>query len=79
MTEKSPVDFFQLFISDELLQVIVDQTNLFAQQYIDATELSRFSRVREWEKTPHNLAEMKKFLAIIITMGLVVLPQIEDA
>ena len=69
MTDKSPVDFFQLLIPDDLLQVVVDQTNLFAQQYIGATELPRFSRVREWEKTPHNLAELKKFLAVIIIMG----------
>ena len=49
----------------------------FAQQYINATELSRFSRVHVWEKTAHTLAEMK-FLATVITVGFVVLPQIED-
>jgi len=79
MTDKSPVDFFQLLIPDDLLQVVVEETNRFAQQYIDTTELSRFSRVRAWEKKPHNLAELKKFLAIVIVMGFVVLPQIEDA
>ena len=79
MTDKSPIDFFQLLIPDDLLQVVVDETNRFAQQYINATELSRFSRVRLWEKTAHTLAEMKKFLALVITMGFVVLPQIEDA
>ena len=45
MTDRSPLDFFQLLVPDDLLQVVVDQTNLFARQYIDATELSRFSRV----------------------------------
>ena len=79
MTDKSPVEFFQLLLPDDLLQVVVDQTNLFARQYIDTTELSRFSRVREWEKRPHNLAELKKFLVIILAMGFVELPQIEDA
>ena len=78
MTDKSLVDFFQLLIPDDLLQVVVKETNRFAQQYID-TELSRFSRVRAWEKKPHNLAELKKFYAIVIVMGFVVLPQIEDA
>ena len=58
MTDKSPVDFFQLLIPDDLLQVVVEETNRFAQQYIDTTELSRFSRVRAWEKKPHNLAEL---------------------
>jgi len=51
MTDKSPVDFFQLLIPD-LLQVVVKETNRFAQQYIDTTELSRFSRVQAWEKKP---------------------------
>ena len=59
--------------------MVVDQTNLFAQQYIASTELSRYSRVREWEKTHHNIAELKKFLVIIIVMGFVQLPQIEQA
>lgn len=78
MTDRSPLDFFQLLVPDDLLQVVVDQTNLFARQYIDATELSRFSRVRGWEKQPHDLAELKKFLVTIIAMGLVQLPSIED-
>ena len=78
MTDKSPVDFFQLLIPDDLFQVVVDETNRFAQQYMNATELTCFSRVCVWEKTAHTLAEMKKFLAIVITMGFVVLPQIED-
>ena len=42
MTDKSPVEFFQLLLPDDLLQVVVDQTNLFSMQYIDTTELSRF-------------------------------------
>ena len=75
MTDKSPVDFFQLLIPDDLLQVVVQETNRFAQQYIDTTGLSRFSRVRAWEKKPHNLADLKKFLAIVIVMGFVVLPR----
>ena len=74
MTDKSPVDLFQLLFPDDLLQVVVDLTNLFAQQYIDATELSCFSREREWEKRPHNLAELKKFLFIIVVMEFIVLP-----
>jgi len=53
MTDKSPVDFFQLFITNNLLQVVVDETNRFALQYINTTELSRFSRARVWEKTAH--------------------------
>ena len=56
------------------LQVVVDQTNLYAQQYLDANELGHRSRVHDWKKAPHNLAELKKFLALIIVMGIVQLP-----
>ena len=45
MTDKSPVDFFQLLIPDDLLQVVVDETNRFTQQYVNVTELTRLSRV----------------------------------
>ena len=61
------------------LQVVVDQTNLYAQQYLDANELGHRSRVHDWKKAPHNLAELKKFLALIIVMGIVQLPNIEQA
>ena len=36
MTNKAPIDFFQLFITDTIVESIVEQTNLFAQQYTDS-------------------------------------------
>ena len=78
MTNKTPIDFFQLFVTDDMLEAIVEQTNLFAQQYIDSHELSRRSRVQQWAKSPHDVVELKKFLALIIIMGLISYPSIED-
>ena len=78
MTNKAPIDFFQLFVTDDMLEAIVEQTNLFAQQYIDSHELSRRSRVQQWAKSPHDVVELKKFLALIILMGLISYPSIED-
>ena len=78
MTNKTPIDFFQLFVTDDILEAIVEQTNLFAQQYIDSHELSRRSRVQQWAKSPHDVVELKKFLALIIIMGLISYPSIED-
>ena len=37
MTNKSPIDFLQLLITDEMLEAIVVQTNLFAEQFIDTS------------------------------------------
>ena len=48
MTNKAPIDFFQLFFTDGILESIVEQTNLFAQQYMEGHELSRRSWVQQW-------------------------------
>ena len=78
MTNKAPIDFFQLFFTDRILESIVEQTNLFAQQYMEGHELSRRSRVQQWVRSVHDLAELKRFLALIIIMGLISFPSIED-
>ena len=78
MTNKAPIDFFQLFFTDIILKSIVDQTNLFAQQYMEGHELSHRSRVQQWVCSVHDLAELKRFLALIIIMGLISFPSIKD-
>ena len=78
MTDKSPLDFFKLLVTDEMLDHIVEQTNIYAQQYINSTTLPPHSCVHGSSKEVHNRAELKKFLAMIITMGLVNYPHVED-
>ena len=79
MTNKSPIDFLQLLITDEMLEAIVVQTNLFAEQFIDKHELSSRSRVQQCNWSPHDVAELRKFLALVVIMGLVPYPCIEDS
>ncbi len=78
-TNKSPVDFLRLLITDEILLMIVEQTNVFAEQYTQSHELSRRSRIRQWSRSPHDLEELNRFLAIIHVMGIVDHPCVEDA
>jgi len=78
MSNKSPMEFFQLFITDEMLGLIVEQTNLFAQQYLDSHELPPLSRARQWNKSSHMVAELKRFRAAVIVMGLIDYPCVED-
>ena len=78
MANKNPIDFFQLFVTDAMLEVVVKQTNLFAQQFIDSHDLTRRSRVQQWGRSPHDLVELKKFLAMTIIMGLINYPCTED-
>ena len=71
MANKDPTDFFQLFVTDAMLEAAVEQTDLFAQQFINSHDLARRSRVQQWEWSPHDL---KKFLAMTIIMGLINYP-----
>ncbi|XP_026735864.1 piggyBac transposable element-derived protein 4-like [Trichoplusia ni] len=61
-----PLTYFGLFFSDDVLQMIVDQTNLYASQVGN----------RNW--TPTTVEEIKAFLGVLIQMGIHVLPSIED-
>ena len=73
MSNKTPLDFFKLLVTDTMLDGIVEQTNLDAQQFMDATSLPPHSRVHGWSKEAHTRPELKKFLAMIVNF-----PHIED-
>ena len=66
-----PLDFFKIFINDDLMNVIVDQTNTYAEQRLEnmGPNMKPFSRMRKWE--PVTRSEMYLFFALVIDMGLV--------
>ena len=68
-SDATPLDFFMLVFDDDIFQLLVDQTNLYASQHPPSDRYP-------WEDTC--VSEMKLFLGIIIMMGLVQLPQMED-
>ena len=78
MTGASPLQFFQQMVTTEMLEQIVEQTNLYAQQYMESTNLLPHSRTHGWSRATFDTAELKKFLAMTITMGLVSYPKLED-
>lgn len=70
-----PIDYFTLFINDDLVNYLVTETNLFAEQFICDNNLKRRSRVHEWY--PTNPKEMKEFLGITFLMGIIQKPNIQ--
>ena len=78
MTGASPLQFFQQMVTLEMLEQIVEQTNLYAQQYMESTNLPPHSRAHGWSRATFDTAELKKFLATTITMGLISYPELED-
>ncbi|CAF1656880.1 unnamed protein product, partial [Adineta ricciae] len=64
-----PIDCYRHFITDEIINLMVHETNRYAQQHLQAQELAQRSKALQWKPTTHE--EMLKFLGIIIEMGLV--------
>ena len=64
MQGKSILDFFffKLFLDNRVIDVIVSQTNLFADQFLSGQVVRPFSRIRARKSTNSN--EIKKFLAV---------------
>ena len=71
----TPYDVYRLFVTDELIGLIVTETNRFADQCIQAKQVTRTSRLSKC--TPTNADEMKKMLGLLILMGLVRKPRME--
>jgi hypothetical protein len=64
-----PIDCYRHFITDEIISLMVRETNRFAQHCLQVHELSRRSKYCQWKTTTDE--EMLKFFGIIIEMGLV--------
>lgn len=64
----TPIQFFNLFFTEDLLNLIVDQSNRYAQQYITNNPNSYYARPFEWK--PLIVEEFKIFLGLTLNMGL---------
>jgi len=71
----NPIDCYRHFITDEIIDLMVRETNRYAEQYSQTHEISRRSKFRQWKST--NNQEMWKFFGIIIEMGLVQMPKLK--
>ena len=69
-----PIDIFELFITDEVVDCIVAETNRYASQVIDSQTVTKKSRLNAWR--PTDRAEMRKFLGIVMLIGIFPLPKI---
>ncbi|XP_073717710.1 activating transcription factor 7-interacting protein 1 isoform X5 [Misgurnus anguillicaudatus] len=76
LNSEEPKDFIELFISDVLIQNIVDQTNLYAGQCIQDTDAtSQHSRIHSWK--PVTVSEMKTFLGLFFLTGIIHKPELD--
>ena len=62
------IELFSLFFSDDLYEHFVNETNRYANNYLqNHPNLPQFSRMRKWTDT--SVAEMKAFIGILMLSG----------
>ena len=66
----NPLKMFLLFFTEELIRMIVDQSNLFASLSMSEEQYSKWNKISS--------EELQAYLGFIIIMGLVPLPSIYD-
>lgn len=68
----SPIEYFQLFVTDEILEKIVFETNLYFQQtytYLNLNnKIKKRSRIKRWKTI--DLKELKTFIGIVFWTGI---------
>ncbi len=70
------VDYYKIFVSSNIIDLIVEQTNLYATQIVLTKDTTPSSRIHFWN--PVDRDEIWIFLGILMYMGVVRLPKIED-
>ena len=70
-----PIDIYKLFVTDEIISSIVQETNRYGNQILESRTVTRKSRLAKW--IPTDEQKIKKSIGIIICMGLFRVPKIE--
>jgi hypothetical protein len=66
---KEPIYFFKLFFTDYVLDNLVDQTNLYANDEIrKLSKMKIFSCVKRWKKVNRN--DIQKYIGLKLWMGM---------
>nr|XP_022913143.1 piggyBac transposable element-derived protein 4-like [Onthophagus taurus] len=72
--DKTPCEFYSLFVNDDILELMVVETNRYGAQCLAKNQLRR-ARITSWHDT--TVPEMKKFLGIVLWMGLCQFPTLQ--
>lgn len=67
--EGTPLEWFNHFFTDDLVDYIVSETNRFAEPCLDGIDLTPSSRAKKWTETTRE--EMRAFVGLLIYQGIV--------
>ena len=71
-----PIALFRQFFDDEIIDLMVSETNKYAEQFLASHQLRRSARMRRWIDV--TTTEMENFFEIILATGSMQLPKMED-
>ena len=74
-TDFDALDYYKQYLTDDLLNSFVAETNRYAQSWIQGHNLRRHSRAHKWRDVTFD--EMKVFIGLTLLMGLVKLPRLD--
>ncbi|KFM59699.1 PiggyBac transposable element-derived protein 4, partial [Stegodyphus mimosarum] len=69
-----PLEYFELFFTDEIINHIVTETNIFAAENLNKFKSKEHSRTHHWSETNSN--ELRVFFAILILQGIITKPTV---
>jgi len=72
----SAVDYFKLYLTDDMVDLMVLETNRYADQYIAANVLKPHSAVQNW--VPTNRDKMFAFIGLSMLMGVIYKPRLHN-
>ena len=75
MYNQTPYDFYKLFVTDNIMEHMVFQTNLYAEQVMNVRKKLK-GHVKEW--VPTTKAELEQFLGLLLWMGLAKFPRLKS-
>lgn len=76
MSSPRPFDFFTLFFDDEVVNLLLVETNKYAQDKLNGPDISNNSRINKW--TDIDKDELDVFVGIVMWVGLVKMPSISQ-
>ncbi|XP_029833924.2 piggyBac transposable element-derived protein 4 [Ixodes scapularis] len=72
--ERNPLEFFELFFDDEVIALIVQETNRYASQFLAKYRTTNGSHAAAWKLL--TAQELKVFLALILLQGIIDKPEL---
>lgn len=71
----TPIERFDFFLTNEIVCLILTETDWYAQQKVESSQISHKSSLKAWEMITHE--EMQKLLGLMICMGIFPLPELD--